>query len=100
MPINCSLEIPNSAARSWIRVVATYFPRYRLLAIGYQPTREIWICDANRLHRRLPQSRTQFPRYRPAQHGDSPSVCEPRHLLDRPRAGILRQHHARQLSSL
>src|SRR6266566_2811941 len=26
MPISCSLEIPNSAARSWIRVVATLTP--------------------------------------------------------------------------
>src|SRR5579859_353130 len=38
MPINCSLEMPNSAAKSWIRVVATK-PRSLLLAIGYRQAR-------------------------------------------------------------
>src|SRR6266404_858837 len=100
MPISCSLEIPNSAARSWIRVVATYFPRYWLFAVGYQTTGQRRIGNSDCLYRRLAQPCPQLRRYWPTQHRDALGLREPRHFLDRARAGILRQHHARQLPSL
>src|SRR2546425_1258101 len=102
MPISCSLEIPNSAARSWIRVVATHSSKdgYRLSAIGYQAAGQRRIGYSDCLNRRLPEPCPQLRRDWPPDHRNVPGLGEPLHLLDRALAGILRQHDARQLPPL
>jgi hypothetical protein len=71
-----------------------------LSAIGYQATGEIGIGDANRLHRRPAQSRTQLTRNRPTEHRNFLRVREPPDFVQRALPGIGSKHHALELSSL
>jgi hypothetical protein len=58
------------------------------------------IRDAHRLHRGPAKSRTQLRCHGPAEHRDFPGLREPFHFVDRPLAGIRRQHDTHQLSPL
>src|SRR6266496_4756837 len=84
MPISCSLEMPNSAAKSWIRVVATSILAVCCLAsaICRQPACQGRICDADRLDGRPAESRSQLLCCRPPQHRDAPGDGEPLHFFD------------------
>src|SRR4029077_15601036 len=101
MPINCSLEIPNSAARSWIRVVATLTPPLNPLSvISHQPSLQSGIGNADGLYGRPPEACPQFRGCWAPDHRAFIAFGKPPYLLQCALPGIRRQHHTHHLAPL